>query len=62
MFTLRRRAWIRWLPPMESASPSPVTTQTDRSPRAVAMPVAIEKQLEAVPASSSSSTQVQVNA
>ena len=41
MLTLRRSAWIRWLPPIESASPSPVTTQTDRSARAVAMPVAI---------------------
>ena len=28
MFTLRRSAWIRWLPPIESESPSPVTTQT----------------------------------
>ena len=42
MFTLRRSAWIRWLPPMDSASPSPVTTHTDRSSRAVAMPVAID--------------------
>ncbi len=41
MFTLRRSAWIRWLPPIDSASPSPVTTQTERSSRAVAMPVAI---------------------
>ncbi len=41
MFTLRRSAWIRWLPPIDSASPSPVTTQTDRSERVVAMPVAI---------------------
>ncbi len=39
--TLRRIAWIRWLPPIDSASPSPVTTQTDRSGRAVASPVAI---------------------
>ena len=31
MLTLRRSAWIRWLPPIESASPSPVTTHTDRS-------------------------------
>ena len=36
MFTLRRSAWIRWLPPMDSASPSPVITQTDRSGREVA--------------------------
>ena len=41
MFTFRRSAWIRWLPPIESASPSPVTTQTDRSGRDVARPVAI---------------------
>ena len=41
MFTLRRSAWIRWLPPMDSASPSPVTTQTDRSGREAARPVAI---------------------
>ena len=38
---LRRNAWIRWLPPMDNASPSPVTTHTDRSPRVVASPVAI---------------------
>ena len=41
MFTLRRSAWIRWLPPIDSASPSPVTTQTDRSSRASASPVAM---------------------
>ena len=41
MLTLRRRAWIRWFPPIESASPSPVTTQTDRSSREVASPVAM---------------------
>ena len=41
MFTLRRSAWIRWLPPIESASPSPVTTQTDRSGRDTDSPVAI---------------------
>src|SRR4051794_22634135 len=40
-FTLRRRVWIRWLPPMDSASPSPVTTHTERSGRAAARPVAI---------------------
>ena len=33
MLTLRRSAWMRWLPPIESASPSPVTTQTERSGR-----------------------------
>ena len=31
MSTLRRRAWIRWLPPIDRPSPSPVTTQTCRS-------------------------------
>ena len=41
MLTLRRIAWIRWLPPIDSASPSPVTTQTERSGRVVAMPVAM---------------------
>ena len=41
MFTLRRNAWIKWLPPIDSASPSPVTTQTDRSSRARASPVAM---------------------
>ena len=41
MFTLRRSAWIRWLPPIDSESPSPVTTQTDKSGRDVASPVAI---------------------
>ena len=39
--TFRRSAWIRWLPPIDSASPSPVTTQTERSGRVVASPVAI---------------------
>ena len=38
---LRRMAWMKWLPPMASASPSPVTTQTLRSGREVARPVAI---------------------
>ena len=41
MFTLRRRACMKWLPPMLSASPSPVTTQTDRSGREVDRPVAM---------------------
>ena len=41
MLMLRRSAWIRWLPPIDSASPSPVTTQTDRSSRASARPVAM---------------------
>src|SRR4029078_9231904 len=41
MSTLRRSGCIRWLPPIESASPSPVTTQTDRSRRDVASPVEI---------------------
>jgi hypothetical protein len=40
-FTLRRSAWMRWLPPIESASPSPDTTHTDRSGRESARPVAI---------------------
>ena len=40
MSTLRRSAWIRWLPPIESPSPSPVTTQTESSGFATAMPVA----------------------
>ena len=38
--TLRRSAWIRWLPPIDSESPSPVTTQIERSSRALASPVA----------------------
>ncbi len=41
MRTLRRSAWMRWFPPMESASPSPVTTHTSKSGRVVASPVAI---------------------
>jgi hypothetical protein len=41
MLTFRRSAWIRWLPPIERPSPSPVTTQTLRSGFAVAIPVAI---------------------
>ena len=31
MFTFLRSAWIKWLPPIDSASPSPETTQTDKS-------------------------------
>ena len=38
--TLRRRVWIRWLPPIDNASPSPVTTHTSRSGREVLRPVA----------------------
>ena len=41
MFTFRRSAWIRWLPPIDSASPSPVITHTDRSGRDAASPDAI---------------------
>src|SRR5215469_2519515 len=41
ILTLRRRAWIRWLPPIDRASPSPVMTQTERSGREAASPVAI---------------------
>ena len=37
---LRRRAWIRWLPPMDRASPSPVAIQTVRSGCTHLMPVA----------------------
>ena len=40
MFTLRRSAWIRWLPPIDSMSPSPPMTHTSRSGRASATPVA----------------------
>ncbi len=42
MLTLRRSAWMRWLPPIDSASPSPVTTHTFWSGRDVASPVAID--------------------
>ena len=41
MFTLRRSAWMRWLPPIDSASPSPVTTQTLTSGLVSATPVAM---------------------
>jgi hypothetical protein len=41
MFTFRRSEWIRWLPPIERASPSPVTTHTDRSGRDTERPVAM---------------------
>jgi hypothetical protein len=41
MLTLRRSAWIRWLPPIDSASPSPVMTHTDRSVLDAASPVAM---------------------
>ena len=34
--TLRRSAWMRWLPPIDSASPSPDTIQIERSSRAAA--------------------------
>ena len=40
MSTLRRIAWITWLPPMDSASPSPVMTHTISSGRAALSPVA----------------------
>ena len=40
MSTLRRIEWMTWLPPIESASPSPVITQTMRSGRAALSPVA----------------------
>ena len=40
MSTLRRIEWITWLPPIDSASPSPVITQTMRSGRAALSPVA----------------------
>ncbi len=38
--TLRRIEWRMWLPPIDSASPSPVMTQTIRSGRAALSPVA----------------------
>jgi hypothetical protein len=40
MSTLRRIEWMTWLPPIDSASPSPVITQTIRSGRAAFRPVA----------------------
>ena len=40
MSTFRRIACSRWFPPMESASPSPVTTQTDSSGLEILSPVA----------------------
>ena len=40
MSRLRRIAWMRWLPPIDSPSPSPVTTHTDRSGRVTLRPVA----------------------
>jgi hypothetical protein len=36
-----RIAWMMWLPPIESASPSPVAIQTERSGLAILIPVAI---------------------
>ena len=33
-------AWIRWLPPIDRPSPSPVMTQTERSGRVTFSPVA----------------------
>src|SRR4026209_2055522 len=40
MSTLRRIEWRTWLPPIDSASPSPVMTHTMRSGRAALRPVA----------------------
>jgi hypothetical protein len=40
MSTLRRIEWRTWLPPIDSASPSPVITQTISSGRAALRPVA----------------------
>jgi hypothetical protein len=40
-FTFRRRAWMRWFPPIDRASPSPVTTHTESLGLAVATPVAM---------------------
>ena len=37
---LRRQAWMKWLPPMAVASPSPVMTMTFSSGCASLMPVA----------------------
>ena len=39
---LRRMAWMKWLPPMASASPSPVTIQTMSSGRDTLSPEAKE--------------------
>jgi len=39
--TLRRSVWMKWLPPMASASPSPVAIHTSSSGRASFRPVAI---------------------
>ena len=36
----RRMAWMKWLPPMASASPSPVTIQTISSGRETLSPEA----------------------
>ena len=41
MSKLRRIRWMKWLPPIESASPSPVTTQTESSGLAIFTPEAI---------------------
>ena len=38
--TLRRSMWMVWLPPIDSASPSPVAIQTSRSGRVTLRPVA----------------------
>ena len=40
MSRLRRIAWMKWLPPMASASPSPVTIHTISSGRDTLMPEA----------------------
>ena len=38
--TLRRMAWMKWLPPIDMASPSPVTTQTSSAGLLAFTPVA----------------------
>src|SRR3974377_1967349 len=43
MFTLRRSAWIRWLPPIDSMSPSPPMTHTARGGRAAGRPGAVRR-------------------
>ena len=42
MSRLRRIAWMKWFPPIASASPSPVTTQTISSGRETLSPEAKE--------------------
>jgi hypothetical protein len=49
MFTLRRSAWIRWFPPIDSPSPSPVATHTSSEGLTIFTPEAMAGALPCIP-------------